>query len=450
MDLTIVGGGLAGSEAAWQAAESGMQVTLYEMRPSVETGAHRTEALAELVCSNSLGSKLPDRATGVLLHEIKYLCSLLIDCAENYAVPAGGALAVDREGFAQAVTRRIQEHPCIQLIREEVVDVPDGLTIITTGPLTSLRLSEALMRLTGDEHLYFFDALAPIVEADSVDMSVAYFASRYERGELEEGDYINCPLEENEYEAFVNALRVAERIPLREFEKVVQQGVRAGAHRFFEGCLPAEIIAERGREALAFGPMRPVGLINPLTGRRPYAVLQLRRDNLIGSLYNLVGFQTNLTYAEQRRVFRLVPGLQNVRFVRFGQMHRNTFINAPAVLRPTLQCRTRDDLLFAGQITGVEGYMGNIATGLLAGLNAARISRGCDPFVLPPTTMLGALCHYITNASADEFQPMKANMGILPELSDGIRRKRRERAKAYALRANNDLVDYFEKQNNCA
>jgi len=450
MDLTIVGGGLAGSEAAWQAAESGMQVTLYEMRPSVETGAHRTEALAELVCSNSLGSKLPDRATGVLLHEIKYLCSLLIDCAENYAVPAGGALAVDREGFAQAVTRRIQEHPCIQLIREEVVDVPDGLTIITTGPLTSLRLSEALMRLTGDEHLYFFDALAPIVEADSVDMSVAYFASRYERGELEEGDYINCPLEENEYEAFVNALRVAERIPLREFEKVVQQGVRAGAHRFFEGCLPAEIIAERDREALAFGPMRPVGLINPLTGRRPYAVLQLRRDNLIGSLYNLVGFQTNLTYAEQRRVFRLVPGLQNVRFVRFGQMHRNTFINAPAVLRPTLQCRTRDDLLFAGQITGVEGYMGNIATGLLAGLNAARISRGCDPFVLPPTTMLGALCHYITNASADEFQPMKANMGILPELSDGIRRKRRERAKAYALRANNDLVDYFEKQNNCA
>ncbi len=450
MDLTVVGGGLAGSEAAWQAAENGLRVTLYEMRPAVETGAHRTDSLAELVCSNSLGSKLPDRATGVLLNEIKFLGSLLIDCAERFAVPAGGALAVDRDGFAQAVTQKIQEHPQIQVIREEVVDIPEGLTVITTGPLTSPRFSEALKRLTGDDHLYFFDALAPIVEADSVDMSLAYFASRYGRGDLEEGDYINCPLEKDEYEIFVDALRSAERIPLREFEIILRQGVRAGAQHYFEGCLPVEIIAERGREALAFGPMRPVGLINPHTGRRPYAVVQLRRDNMIGSVYNLVGFQTNLTYAEQRRVFRLIPGLQNVQFTRYGQMHRNTFINAPAVLRPTLQCKSRDDLLLAGQITGVEGYMGNIATGLMSGVNAARLAKGCDPFVLPRTTMLGALCHYITNASPPEFQPMKANMGLFPELADGTKRNRRERAKAYAQRAQKDLADYFEKTKECA
>ncbi|MEJ2606455.1 MAG: methylenetetrahydrofolate--tRNA-(uracil(54)-C(5))-methyltransferase (FADH(2)-oxidizing) TrmFO [Anaerolineales bacterium] len=449
MELTIVGGGLAGSEAAWQAAESGLRVTLYEMRPSVETGAHRTDSLAELVCSNSLGSKLPDRATGILLNEIKHLGSLLIGCAERFSVPAGGALAVDRDGFARAVTQKIRDHPQIRVVREEVIDIPDGLTIITTGPLTSPRLSEALKRLTGDDHLYFFDALAPIVEAESVDMSLAYSASRYGRGELEEGDYINCPLDEDEYEIFVNALRSADRIPLREFEEVIRQGVKAGAHHYFEGCLPVEIIAERGKEALAFGPMRPVGLLNPHSKKRPYAVLQLRRDNLMGSLYNLVGFQTNLTYAEQRRVFRLVPGLQNARFIRYGQMHRNTFINAPEVIRETLQFKSRDDLLLAGQITGVEGYMGNIATGLLAGINASRFARGCDPLVLPHTTMLGALCHYITSASSSDFQPMKANLGLLPKMNDGVRRNRRDRAKAYAERSRKDLVDYFEK-NNCA
>ncbi|MEJ2549223.1 MAG: methylenetetrahydrofolate--tRNA-(uracil(54)-C(5))-methyltransferase (FADH(2)-oxidizing) TrmFO [Anaerolineales bacterium] len=404
MELTIVGGGLAGSEAAWQAAESGLRVTLYEMRPSVETGAHRTDSLAELVCSNSLGSKLPDRATGILLNEIKHLGSLLIGCAERFSVPAGGALAVDRDGFARAVTQKIRDHPQIRVVREEVIDIPDGLTIITTGPLTSPRLSEALKRLTGDDHLYFFDALAPIVEAESVDMSLAYSASRYGRGELEEGDYINCPLDEDEYEIFVNALRSADRIPLREFEEVIRQGVKA---------------------------------------------VQLRRDNLMGSLYNLVGFQTNLTYAEQRRVFRLVPGLQNARFIRYGQMHRNTFINAPEVIRETLQFKSRDDLLLAGQITGVEGYMGNIATGLLAGINASRFARGCDPLVLPHTTMLGALCHYITSASSSDFQPMKANLGLLPKMNDGVRRNRRDRAKAYAERSRKDLVDYFEK-NNCA
>jgi len=325
------------------------------------------------------------------------------------------------------------------------------LTIITSGPLTSPRLSEALIKLTGDDHLYFFDALAPIVEVDSVDMSIAYFGSRYGRGELEVGDYINCPLEKDEYEAFVEALRVAERISLREFENAIKEGVKAGAHRFFEGCLPIEIIAERGREALAFGPMRPVGLNNPHTGRRPYAVLQLRRDNLVGSLYNLVGFQNNLTYAEQHRVFRLIPGLQHARFVRYGQMHRNTFINSPVVLSSTLQCKSRDNLLLAGQITGVEGYMGNIATGLLAGMNVVRIAKGCDPFVLPRTTMLGALCHYITSAAPSEFQPMKANMGLLPDLEDGVRRNRRERAQAYAQRAVQDMALFLEDtEEDCA
>ncbi len=451
MELTVVGGGLAGSEAAWQAAEQGLQVLLYEMRPHVQTGAHRTDLLAELVCSNSLGSKLPDRATGVLMNEVRALGSLLITCATQYAVPAGGALAVDRDGFAQAVTQSIESHPRIQVIREEVKEIPDGLTIITSGPLTSPRLSEALIKLTGDDHLYFFDALAPIVEVDSVDMSIAYFGSRYGRGELEVGDYINCPLEKDEYEAFVEALRVAERISLREFENAIKEGVKAGAHRFFEGCLPIEIIAERGREALAFGPMRPVGLNNPHTGRRPYAVLQLRRDNLVGSLYNLVGFQNNLTYAEQQRVFRLIPGLQHARFVRYGQMHRNTFINSPVVLSSTLQCKSRDNLLLAGQITGVEGYMGNIATGLLAGMNVVRIAKGCDPFVLPRTTMLGALCHYITSAAPSEFQPMKANMGLLPDLEDGVRRNRRERAQAYAQRAVQDMALFLEDtEEDCA
>lgn len=451
MELTIVGGGLAGSEAAWQAAERGLFVKLYEMRPGVQTGAHRTDSLAELVCSNSLGSKLPDRATGILLSEVKFLGSLLVACAEQCAVPAGGALAVDRDGFSQSVTNKIEGHSQIQLIREEIIDIPDGLTIISSGPLTSPRLSDALMQFTGDNHLYFFDALAPIVELDSVDMHMAYFGSRYNRGELEEGDYINCPLEKDDYESFVTALLSAERIPLREFEEAIKEGVKAGAHRYFEGCLPIEIIAERGREALAFGPMRPVGLDNPHTGRRPYAVLQLRRDNIIGSLYNLVGFQTNLTYAEQQRVFRLIPGLQHARFVRYGQMHRNTFINSPVVLRPTLQSKKRDDLLFAGQITGVEGYMGNIASGLLAGMNAFQLANKCDPFELPRTTMLGALCYYISNSLPAKFQPMKANMGLFPELDDSIRRHRRERAQAYALRAYNDLVSYFEKiEANCA
>lgn len=434
--ITVIGGGLAGSEAAWQAAQRGVPVRLFEMRPKRPTGAHQTAYLAELVCSNSLGSRLPDRASGVLMEELRRMGSLLLACAEEVAVPAGGALAVDRVLFAQKVSERLEAHPLIEVVREEVTEVPrQGVVIVASGPLTSEALSQDLARITGEEHLYFYDALSPIVEADSIDMSIAFRGSRYGRGEQAEGDYINCPMTEEEYHAFVDALLSAERIPLREFEAEIERGVKAGLDKFFEGCLPIEVIAQRGRLSLAYGPMRPVGLIDPRSGKRPFAVVQLRQDDLAGNLYNMVGFQTNLKYGEQRRVFRMIPGLQNARFARYGQMHRNTFINAPRVLRPTLQHRERADLFFAGQITGVEGYLGNIATGLLAGVNAARLLRGEAPLVLPPETMLGALCHYVTHADPKTFQPMKANFGILPPLPDGRRRNRRQRAQAYAARA---------------
>jgi methylenetetrahydrofolate--tRNA-(uracil-5-)-methyltransferase len=442
-DLTVVGGGLAGSEAAWQAAERGLQVALYEMRPKLQTGAHVTHDLAELVCSNSLGSDLPDRASGLLKNELRRLNSLLLRVAEETAVPAGGALAVDREGFAAEVTRGIEAHPNIELIREEMQEIPAGLAIIASGPLTSSKLSNAIATLSGEQHLYFFDAISPIVSLDSVNMDIAYRASRYGRGDEELGDYINCPFTKEEYEAFVDALLTAERIELREFEHQLKEGVRAGLHEFFEGCLPVEIIAERGRESLAFGPMRPIGLRDPRTGRRPHAVLQLRQDNLAGTLYNLVGFQTNLKFPDQKRVFRLIPGLENANFERYGQMHRNTFIHSPKLLDPTLQFRERADLFFAGQITGVEGYIGNVATGLLAGLNAARLHLGEPLLELPATTMLGALCHYVTHATAADFQPMKANFGILPPLADGERIGRRNRARAYADRSLQDLDNYL-------
>ncbi len=442
--LTVVGGGLAGSEAAWQAAERGVQVTLYEMRPQVSTGAHTTDRLAELVCSNSLGSNLPDRAAGVLKEELRRMGSLLMRIADESAVPAGGALAVDRDTFAQKVTAALESHPNITVVRAEVTEIPAGPAIIASGPLTSNHLSRALAALTGQEHLYFYDAIAPIVVAESIDMSICFRASRYGRGEQTSGDYINCPMNAEEYYAFVEALTQAERIDLHAFEKPVLEsgaGVRAGKGKFFEGCLPIEVLAQRGRDALAFGPLRPVGLTDPRTGKRPYAVVQLRQDNLAGTLYNMVGFQTNLKFGEQRRVFRMIPGLENAEFARYGQMHRNTFLFSPALLRPTLQFRGRDDLFFAGQITGVEGYVGNIATGLLAGWNAARLLHGQQPLTLPPETMLGALCHYITHASEADFQPMKANYGILPPLPRRIRNKR-ERYAAYARRAL-DTLDAF-------
>jgi methylenetetrahydrofolate--tRNA-(uracil-5-)-methyltransferase len=441
-DLVIIGGGLAGSEAAWQAARRGLRVRLYEMRPLVSTGAHQTADLAELVCSNSLGSILPDRAGGVLKNELRRLDSLLLACAEASALPAGSALAVDRADFARRVSEQIASHPNIELVRQEVRTIPDGLTIIASGPLTSPALAQAIAALTGEEHLFFFDAIAPIVTADSIDMNIAFRASRYRQGEEEDGDYINCPLNQEQYEAFVDALLGAERIPLRDFESDIQSGVHAG--HFFEGCLPIEVIAARGRQALAFGPMRPVGLTNPHDGSRPYAVVQLRQDDLAGSLYNLVGFQTNLTYPEQRRVLRMIPGLEQAEFVRYGQMHRNTFLASPKLLHPTLQLRARRDLFFAGQITGVEGYLGNIATGLLAGWNAARLARGQEALTLPETTLLGALCHYVTHADPKHFQPMKANFGILPPL-DSRRRGRRERARALAERALADLETFLDR-----
>ncbi|MFZ5820200.1 MAG: methylenetetrahydrofolate--tRNA-(uracil(54)-C(5))-methyltransferase (FADH(2)-oxidizing) TrmFO [Chloroflexota bacterium] len=443
--LTVIGGGLAGSEAAWQAAQYGLKVRLYEMRPETSTGAHQSADLAELVCSNSLGSNLPDRASGLLKDELRRLNSMLLSCAEATALPAGGALAVDREGFARAVTERIQNHPDIEVIRQEATGIPGTPAVIASGPLTSPALSKALAELNGEGNLYFFDAIAPIVEAGSIDMEIAFHASRYGKGEQEEGDYINCPFTKEEYETFVHALLAAERIELRSFEDAIKTGVRAGAHHFFEGCLPVEIIAERGRDSLAFGPMRPVGLTDPRTGRRPYAVVQLRQDNLAGDLYNLVGFQTNLKFPEQRRVLRLIPGLQNAEFARYGQMHRNTFLASPKLLRPTLQHKTRDDLFFAGQITGVEGYMGNIATGLLAGLNAARLLKGESLLELPPETMLGALCRYVTHADMQDFQPMKANFGILPPLEHTGKKPpgKRERGKAYADRALAALETYI-------
>jgi methylenetetrahydrofolate--tRNA-(uracil-5-)-methyltransferase len=436
-----VGGGLAGSEAAWQAAERGLQVKLYEMRPGKPTGAHISADLAELVCSNSLGSNLPDRAPGLLKEEIRRLGSLLLSCAQATAVPAGGALAVDREQFSRLVTTKIEDHPRINLIREECKQVPEKPAIIASGPLTSPALSKSIMELTGKDHLYFFDAISPIVTLDSINFDKAFRASRYDRGEQLEGDYINCPLSSDEYYNFVNELISAERIELKNFELALESGVRAGAHQFFEGCLPIEVLARRGVDSLAYGPMRPVGLRDPVTNRRPHAVLQLRQDNIAGTLYNLVGFQTNLKFIEQRRVFRMIPGLEQAEFARYGQMHRNTFINSPAQLKSTLQFRHRRDLFFAGQITGVEGYMGNIATGLLAGINAARILRHLEPVTPPATTMLGALCHYITNADSADFQPMKANFGILPPLEKPIkgRRHKKLRAEAYIDRSLRDL-----------
>lgn len=443
-DIIIIGGGLAGSEAAWQAAKAGLKVDLYEMRPQKSTGAHSTSFLGELVCSNSLGSALIDRASGLLKEELRLLGSLLLSVAEEYALPAGGALAVDREMFAQTITEKIESHPNIRVIREEYPTIPSRPAIIASGPLTSPTLSKAIQELTGTEHLFFFDAIAPIVRAETINMEKAFRGSRYQRGVIEEGDYINCPFTREEYEQFIEALLNAERITLREFEEEIKHGVRAGAHEYFEGCLPIEVLAARGKEALAFGPMRPIGLRDPHTGKRPYAVVQLRQDNLAGTLYNLVGFQTNLTFPEQRRVFRMIPGLENAEFVRYGQMHRNTFIASPALLLPTLQFRKRSDLFFAGQITGVEGYMGNIATGLLAGFNAARLLKGETPVSLPETTMLGALCHYVTHASLKDFQPMKANFGILPALPDPAPGKS-QRALQYVERALNDLRKWAEK-----
>lgn len=423
--LTVIGGGLAGTEAAWQAAEAGVQVRLFEMRPRKTTPAHSSEQLAELVCSNSLGSFQVDRAPGLLKAELKGLGSLILDCAQRAAVPAGSSLAVDRDVFASLVTERIEGHERIELIREEVTAVPEQTTIIASGPLTSAAMTGELQRLSGQDHLYFYDAVSPIVHAETINMDIAFRRSRHDHGELSDGDYINCPMNEEEYRRFYDALVAAETIVLKAFEREDPY--------FFEGCMPVEVLATRGFEALAFGPMRPVGLDDPRTGKRPYAVVQLRQDNLAGSLYNIVGFQTNLKWGQQRQVLRLIPGLEHAEFLRYGMMHRNTYINAPTLLHPTMQFRSRADLLFAGQITGVEGYMGNAGTGLVAGINAGRLLAGKHPLIFPTNTMLGALCHYVTHAAARDFQPMKANFGLFT--SPATKMNKADRYRWYARRA---------------
>ena len=435
-ELIVIGGGLAGSEATWQAAQRGVEVLLYEMRPQHQTPAHRTGLLAELVCSNSLGSNLPDQAPGVLKEELRQLGSLILACADEMAVPAGGALAVGREAFAQRVTERIGSHPRITLLRKEVTAIPlSGVVVIATGPLTSDPLARQIAALTGQEHLSFYDAIAPIVEADSINMEVAFRASRYGRDAEEGGDYINCPLTQEEYDRWVKALLEAEQFPLRDFER--------GDARFFEACLPVEEIARRGHQALAFGPLRPVGLVDPRTGRRPYAVVQLRQDNLAGTLYNVVGFQTNLRWPEQQRVFRMIPGLERATFVRYGQMHRNTFLNAPALLLPTLQLRGEKRIFFGGQITGTEGYVASTASGLVAGINGARLLRGESLLTFPRETLLGALLHYITHADPQHFQPMKPNFGLLPPLEERVRGKR-QRRQAHAERARRSMTRFIK------
>jgi len=423
--VTIIGGGLAGTEAAWQVARRGYAVDLYEMRPARGTEAHQTDRLAELVCSNSFRNTSLETAVGCLKEEMRRLGSLVLAVADRTSVPAGAALAVDRERFAAEITRAISEHPSIRLHRAEITEIPEeGVTIVATGPLTSPALSAALERRLGDRHLYFYDAIAPIVTGDSIDMGIAYRASRYGKGG---DDYINCPLDRETYARFVDAVLAAEKVPTRPFERTI----------YFEGCMPIEEMARRGRETLAFGPMRPVGLVDPRTGVRPYAVVQLRQDDAAGTLFNAVGFQTKMTYPEQRRVFRMIPGLERAEFVRLGSLHRNTFVNSPELLTPTLQLRANRRLLLAGQIVGVEGYVESAATGLLAGINAARLLAD-TPLVVPPgTSACGSLVAYITQRGRKEFQPMNANYGLLPPLAGRVRG--REKKLALATRALADL-----------
>lgn len=435
--IVVVGAGLAGSEAAWQIARQGIGVELFEMRPDQRTPAHATGEFAELVCSNSLGSSLLDRPTGLLQEELRLMGSLLIEVARSASVPAGGALAVDREQFAEAVTRRLSEHPLIEVRRECVDDLPaEGVCVVATGPLTAECLSQALQQRLGDCSLHFYDAMAPIVDAETLDMSICFRASRYGRGEQEGGDYINCPMNRDEYERFVLELKSAGQVKRRDFEQRDK--------KFFEACLPVEELARRGERTLAFGPLRPKGLTDPRTGDRPYAVVQLRQDNAAGSLYNLVGFQTSLTYAEQDRVFRLIPGLEAACFIRYGQMHRNTFLNAPRLLDAGLHLKTDPRILMAGQLVGAEGYAGSVGTGLLAGLNAVRRLRAQPALALPTETMLGSLIRYLTSAAPETFQPMKANFGLMPPLVPPVRGKR-DRQAAYSKRALEALTQEFSR-----
>ena len=429
--ITVIGGGLAGCEAAWQAARRGVSVTLHEMKPAKFSPAHSLPGLAELVCSNSLRGESLENAVGLLKQELRRAGSLFMAAADATRVPAGGALAVDRELFSAAITEKIDSHPLITVVRGEVAALPlDGTVIVASGPLTSDPLAVALQRLTG-EYLYFYDAIAPIVTADSLDMDKIFAASRYGKGDGD--DYLNCPLDQEEYDRFVAELLAAEKVPAREFEKVVH----------FEGCMPIEELAARGHDTLRFGPMKPVGLVDPRTGREPHAVVQLRAENRERTLFNLVGFQTKLTWPGQRRIFPLIPGLGRAEFARLGSMHRNTFINAPRLLEATFQLKGEPRIFFAGQITGVEGYVESAASGFLAGINAARLVRGEALTLPPPETALGALVHHITNTDARHFQPMNVNYGLFPDLPGRVKKK--ERRTRLAERAVEALELWLEQ-----
>ncbi|WP_022846415.1 FADH(2)-oxidizing methylenetetrahydrofolate--tRNA-(uracil(54)-C(5))-methyltransferase TrmFO [Desulfurobacterium sp. TC5-1] len=420
--VNVIGAGLAGSEAAWYLAQKGIPVTLYEMRPKKLTPAHKTELFGELVCSNTLGGIDETTARGLLKKEMEILNSLIVEAAKKTAVPAGGALAVNRKDFATYITEKISQHPLIEVTREEVTKIPENeITIVATGPLTSDSLSQYLTEFLGEKSLSFYDAIAPIVYADTIDYSKCFWGSRYGKGG---NDYLNCPMTEEEYERFYNALMEAEKVPLKEFEK----------EAYFEGCMPIEEMAERGKETLLFGPLKPVGLIDPKTGKRPFAVVQLRKENREGTLLNMVGFQTKLTYPAQKKVFRLIPGLENVEFARYGSIHRNTFINSPKLLLPTLQLKKNPNILFAGQITGVEGYPESAASGIIAGINAAKLLKGETPVSPPPTTMIGGLLKYITEADSKRFQPMNANFGLLPPVKAKGKRVRRKIQAEKALK----------------
>lgn len=434
MEINIIGAGLAGSEAALQLAKRGFSVNLYEMRPHIKTGAHTTEDCAEFVCSNSLGSYDITNGSGLLKHEMEILGGELIKIAKECAVPAGNALAIDRHKFSQSVTKLIEQNSRIHLIRKEVENIPDTPTIIASGPLTSDKFAQDIKKFTKSEYLHFFDAIAPIVEKDSINFSIAFYASRYDKGDA---SYINCPMNKEQYEKFYNILINAPRIEQHEFEKNA---------KFFESCLPVEILASRGVDTLRFGPMKPIGLIDKRTEEKNYAVVQLRQDNSAKTLYNLVGFQTNLKWGAQKELLQSIPGLENCNIVRYGVMHRNTFINSPKLLNPTLQTRQRKDLFFAGQITGTEGYTESIASGLLAGINMAKLLNNEQLLELPEDTMLGALTHYITNPENDKFQPINSNWGIVPpiELPKKERKNKKLKGELMAQRAINSLKEYLK------
>lgn len=436
MSINVIGAGLAGCEAAWQIAKRQIPVKLYEMKPNKKTPAHHSDDFAELICSNSLKADRVASAAGLLKEEMRRTGSLLIECADKCRVPAGGALAVDRNIFSKSVTEKIKSHPLITVISEEVTEIPDdGITIIATGPLTSDALSESIGKQF-DNSLSFFDAAAPIVTFESIDMSNAFFASRYGKGDGD--DYINCPMDKEEYTLFYNELINAERTPLHN--------VDVANPKVYEGCMPVEIMASRGENTLRFGPMKPVGLTNPKTGHRPWAVLQLRKENSTGTLYNLVGFQTNLRFPEQKRVFGLIPALKNADFVRYGVMHRNTFLDSPRLLNSDFSTKKNKNLFFAGQITGVEGYMESASSGMIAGINAARLYKGLETVTYPMFTMTEALSRYISDSTVTKFQPMGANLGILPELKNRPRDKA-ERASLYAQRSLEELEAFFKEFN---